>query len=273
MIPGPGIYDDVDEATYHADTDLAPELGRSLSASGAKVLLRNPARFNWERSNPPAPKDAFDLGSAAHSLILGAGPVICPIEHDSWQTKAAKEAREQARSLGAIPLLNKDFLVVERIADAVFAHPLASAILTDGKPEQSVYWIDEPTGVTCRARVDWLRAGHIVDLKTAADASPSGFERAAGNFSYHLSAAHYRAGIHAVTGEWLPFVLVVVEKEAPYSVSVHQFDDDFLDIGAAQMRKAIDLFAECESSGVWPAYGDDINTLTPPRYLLSHKEF
>ena len=150
---------------------------------------------------------------------------------------------------------------------AVERHPLAGAIFTEGKPEQSVYWIDEATGVTCRARVDWLRAAHIVDLKTAADASPSGFCRAAGNFGYHISASHYRTGIHAVTGEWLPFVLVVVEKEAPHYVSVHQFDDDFLDIGAEQMRRALELFAECESTGVWPAYGDDINTLTPPRYL------
>jgi hypothetical protein len=267
MITAPGIYPDIDEATYHADTNLAPELGRSLSASGAKVLLRNPARFNWERTNPAPPKDVFDLGSAAHTLILGVGADVKALDFDNWQTKAAREARDEARANGLIPLLEKDWRIVVAMEDAVRAHPLASAILTDGQPEQSVYWIDEHTGVTCRARVDWLRAGHIVDLKTAADASPSGFGRAAGNFGYHLSAAHYRAGIHAITGEWLPFVLVVVEKEAPYSVSVHQFDDDFLDIGAARMRDALELFAECESAGEWPAYGNDINTLTPPRYL------
>ena len=268
MITGPGIYPDIDEAVYHADTDLAPELGRSLSASGAKTLLRNPARFDWERAHPAPPRDVFDLGTAAHTLILGAGAGVKSLDFDSWQTKAAREAREQARADGMIPLLEKDFRAVARMEAAVRAHPLAAPILTDGEPEQSVYWIDEPTGVTCRARVDWLRTGHIVDLKTAADASPDGFARAAGSFGYHLSAAHYRAGIHAVTGEWLPFVLVVVEKEAPYSVSVHQFDDDFLDLGAARMRTALEIFADCESSGIWPAYGDDIHTLTPPRYLV-----
>jgi hypothetical protein len=267
IVTSPGIYDEIPEDIYHRDTALAPELGRSLSASGAKVLLRNPARFAYEREHPAPPRDVFDLGSAAHSVILGDGPEIVAVEHTTWQTKAAKDEREQCRTTGRIPLLRKDFDAVGRMADAVKSHPLAGAILTDGKPEQSVYWIDEPTGVTCRARVDWLRAGHIVDLKTAADGSPDGFGKAAGNFAYHLSAAHYRAGIHAVTGEWLPFVLVVVEKDAPHFVSVHQFDDEFLDIGAARMRQAIELFAECESSGVWPAYGDDINTLTPPRWL------
>ncbi len=78
LIDRPGIFEDVPEDVYHGDRSLAPELGRSLSASGAKVLLKCPARFNWERDNPPPPRDVFDLGTAAHTLILGTGqPFVC----------------------------------------------------------------------------------------------------------------------------------------------------------------------------------------------------
>lgn len=254
-----GIHDGVPEDTYFAD--------EALSASGAKTLLRNPARFQWERANPPAPKDAFDIGHAAHSLILGVGQPMKPVDAADWRTKAAQAERDEIRAEGAIPLLRKDFDAVHAMAAAVDRHKLARGILTNGQPEQTVVWQDEATGVMLRGRIDWLRPNAVADLKTARDGNPTGFDRDAANYGYHISAAHYVAGVEAITGERLPFLLVVVEKEPPHFVSVHQFDDSFLDIGAQQMRRAIDLFAECTATGVWPAYGDDINLLTPPRWL------
>ena len=70
MITHPGIYAGIDETVYHADSDLAPELGRSLSQSGAKTLLASPARFAWERDHGRPPKDAYDLGTLVHALVL-----------------------------------------------------------------------------------------------------------------------------------------------------------------------------------------------------------
>ena len=49
-ILGPGVYHGRPETLYHADADLAPRLGRSLSQSGAKTLLDSPQRFAWERA-------------------------------------------------------------------------------------------------------------------------------------------------------------------------------------------------------------------------------
>ena len=255
----PGIHDGVPEATYFGDP--------ALSASGAKTLLRNPARFQWEQANPPAPKDAFDVGHAAHSPVLGVGQPMKPVDASDWRTKAAQAERDEIRAEGAIPLLRKDFEAVLAMAAAIDRHKLARSVLTSGKPEQTLVWDDEPTGTRLRARLDWLRPNAVVDLKTARDGNPAGFDRDAANYGYHISAAHYVAGVEALTGERLPFLLVVVEKEPPHFVSVHQFDDSFLDIGAQQMRRAIDLFAECTATGEWPAYGEDINLLTPPRWL------
>ena len=71
VIESPGIYE-LDEATYHADRNLAPTLGRSLSSSGAKALLDCPARFAYQREHPVV-KDAFDFGHVAHARLLGFG--------------------------------------------------------------------------------------------------------------------------------------------------------------------------------------------------------
>ena len=61
-----GIRLGVPELTYHTDT-------RTLSASGAKTLLRDPERFAWERDHGRPPKAAFDLGGVVHALVLRSG--------------------------------------------------------------------------------------------------------------------------------------------------------------------------------------------------------
>jgi hypothetical protein len=94
------------------------------------------------------------------------------IEFDSWRTKDAKEAREEARDAGRIPLLEKDYERVELAVSSIRAQIMARddeiPLFSDGKPEQMLVW--EERGVWCRALVDWLRDDLIVidDLKTTA---------------------------------------------------------------------------------------------------------
>lgn len=258
VVEKPGVHD-VPEAVYHADTT-------TLSYSGMKMLLQSPAKFHWQRTNPPAPKDVFDLGAVVHTLVLGAGPKLVTVEADNWYSKAAKEARTAARTEGAIALLAADMDKAQAMADAVLSHPTAGAILSNGTPEQSLYWTDSESGVNCRARVDWLRTNALVDVKTCADASPGGFSRAAWTFHYEMQAAHYRAGAAAVGLGDLPFLNVCVEKEEPYLIAVYQLDDEALSIGRSRCDRALRLYADCEAAGTWPGYSPDVELLTLPRY-------
>lgn len=265
VVTEPGLYADIPEADYHADVVLAPELGHSLSVSGAKKLIppSTPAHFDYERKNPPQ-KDAWDIGTVAHRLILGAGWPIWVVDAYDWRLKKHQDAKKAKRAEGLTVINRADLLAAARMARAVSRHPLASAILSEGKAEQSFYWIDPETGVTCRGRVDLLRDNAIVDVKTCADASPAGFARAAAQFRYDMQAANYSEGIEAVTGERLPFVFVCVEKEAPHLVACYQLDDFALERGSRDCAEARRIFAECESSGAWPAYSTDIETLSLP---------
>ena len=254
VVTGPGFYSHLDESRYHADDALAPELGRSLSQSGAKTLLKSPEHFDYERSHGRPPKDAFDLGTIVHGLTLRGGDNrIRVIDAYDWRAKADQATKKAHHAAGLVPIHRGDLRQAAKIAQAVLHHPLARNILAEGEPEVSAYWIDDETGITCRARYDWVNPKALVDLKSTRYGSsvPSEFGRSAASFDYPMQAAHYRQGWHALTGDWLEFLTIAVETEAPYVVSVGRYTDDDLAIGADRMRQARLIYAERQSSGQW----------------------
>jgi hypothetical protein len=90
----PGIHLDVPEDAYHG--------GPELSSSGAKTLLRNPARYHYERTHPRPSTDAMDVGSIAHHLILHRGGSLLVVDAYDWKTKAAQAARDEGRAQGVV---------------------------------------------------------------------------------------------------------------------------------------------------------------------------
>ncbi len=259
IVTGPGVYRRLPEATYHADTALAPELGRSLSQSGAKTLLASPARFAWERDRGRPPKSEYDLGTLAHALILrNADKRIVVIDAYDYKTKAAQQAKAAAYAEGKVPVHRGQLLDASRIARSVRRHPMAAQVLAHGEPEVSYYWTDSATGVTCRARVDWLVPSKaLVDVKTVGrygGADPSAFGKQCASLDYPLQAAHYIDGWEAVTGERLPFVHVVVEVDPPHFVTVGQLPDEAVEVGRTRMRRALTEYAERESADDWPEF-------------------
>jgi hypothetical protein len=262
------VYD-LDEATYHGDTALAPEMGRSLSASGAKTLLKSPERFAYEREHGRPGTTTRDMGTLVHTLVLRSHDkriVVNP--HESQRTKAAQEWVAAREAEGRIVVTHKQVRHAITVAKAVRAHPLAGAILSKGRPEVSMYWTDADTGVTCRGRIDWLRDNALVDLKTCSrygGAEPDTFGRQAANLDYVMSAAHYIDGWAALTGDVLPFYTITVELEEPHFITVSRYDDADLDAGRARMAKAKAEFAERESSGIW-VDEPEVVTIPIPRW-------
>lgn len=266
-ITEPGIYDNVPELTYHSDTATDRSIfGRSLSASGSKTLLRDPERFAYERDKGRPAKDAFDLGGVVHALVLKSGDErIRVIDAYDYRTKAAQDAKREARTAGLTPINRAEFLQATKIAGAVRRHSLASAIFSEGRAEVSMFWIDPETGVTVRARVDWLRDNAIVDLKTAryGAGTEDSFGSEAARFDYPVPAAVYSDGYELLTGRRVPFVTVTVETDPPYLVRVYQYTDEDLEVGRAKFRRALEEFAERESANNWTALAE-IHTLSLP---------
>lgn len=267
-----GVYEGFPDVAYHAD----PVEGGSLSSTGARRLLPPscPAKFRYEQDHPRETRPEFDLGHAAHRLVLGVGPELVVVEADNWRTKNARAERDDAHAAGAVPLLPFEMEQVQAMAAALRTHRIAGALLRPGRgrTELTLVWRDVPTGVMRRARLDCLtedRHGRalIVDYKTAVSAEPAAVEKAIHQHGYHQQLDYYRDGVMelGLGGDPLP-LLVVQEKTPPYVVSVVQPTESAMYWGGVLNRTAIEIYARCQRTGEWPGYADDIVLAALPGY-------
>jgi hypothetical protein len=260
-----GIYEDVPDEAYHAD----PVEGGSLSSTGARKLLPPscPAKFRYEQMAGAKPKHEFDIGHAAHHLVLGVGPELRVIHADDWRTKKAQDAKKAAYADGAVPLLPHEYDLVEDMALALRNDRAARRVLqpTRGRTELTLVWRDVQTGVMCRSRLDFVYVDpdtgitYIVDYKTAKSAEKTAIERMVYDRGYHQQMDFYCDGAMetGLTRNPVP-LLVVQEKTPPYVVTVTAITKTALDWGSVLNRAAINLYSRCLATDTWPGYADDI---------------
>ncbi|MEV5944683.1 PD-(D/E)XK nuclease-like domain-containing protein [Streptomyces sp. NPDC051994] len=271
-VEAPQIVDGLPADEYHADRT-------SISSSGLRALLAPgcPAQFKYDRDNPPAPKREFDLGHAAHLLVLGEGPEIDVLDFDNYLTKAAKTARDEARHMGALPLLRHEYEQVQAMADAIRQHPVAGPLFAPGSgiAERSIYWTDPATGIRCRVRPDWIPDRDddgrliVVDYKTCRAADPGALQKSVYERGYHQQAALYLDGVKAagLAGDFEPaFLFVFQTKAAPYLVHLVELDLPALAIGRARNRAALQIYADCTAADTWPGFNDSITYLPLPAW-------
>lgn len=267
VVAEPAVFFDMAEALYHS----GPTAGPSLSHSGAKVLLQGPpARFAYQLAHR-SHKSEWDFGHAWHTKVFGVGDPVVEVDARDWRTKAAQAARLAAYDEGMVPMLARDAETVRTMSEVLRADPRVAPLLAEGIPEVSMFGRDPVTGCWIRGRIDWVTPdGTFVDGKTTTDASPDGFNRSVEKFGYAMQAAWYEDLAAQIDG--VPnarrFVFVAQEKAAPYLVNVFELDDDWLNIGRALYRRALDVFQACVDADEWPGYGPGITTLSPPPWLL-----
>lgn len=268
-----GLMAGVPEALYHRGiVDGEP----SLSHSGMKTLLgKTPAHFRHEVDHPEdrVQKKSFDLGSAAHAYVLGAGQELIAemrkggdVDHpfgtgepyDDFRTKDCQQKRDLAYSLDLVPILAKDVERVHSMVAALRQHPLAGELLEPGSgtPEVSGFARDPESGVLLRARFDWFREDHrVTDFKTTAKlADPRVFSKTAFEYGYFLQDPTYRHVSDLCGWEITEFNFVIQETSPPYAVSVCHLGPATLELGRLKMRQAIATYAACVAAGVWPGY-------------------
>lgn len=284
------IYDDIPDAVYHGD----PVPGGSLSSSGARKLLPPscPALFAWERDHGRPPKRHFDQGHAAHARVLGVGADVEVVQKvtkdkkrvdaDDYRTTSAQEHAKEIRAAGKVPLLRKELDLVDGMAAAIKEHPIARVLFDPdlgGEAEQSLFWHDPAFDVWRRARLDWL-PGQLIndrliipDYKTTASAEPAAFAKSVFNLGYHMQDDFYTDGALALgLADEVGFVFVAQEKDPPFLITVHECDPLAKAMGQLNNRRALGVFAECQATGVWPGYSDDVEKVSPPQWLARQYE-
>jgi hypothetical protein len=259
---------------YHAD-----ENGPTLSNSIAQVLLSQSPLHAWmahPKLNPnyhSAEDSRFDLGRAAHALLLeGNNAKIAIVDAADWRTKAAKEARDQARANGLLPILAKHDFALKAMVKAAREYVAGSelkGIFDNGKPEQTIFW--DADGVACRSRLDWLTNdyGIILDYKTTANAHPEAFTRQIGAMGYDMQACFYARAVSAACNVDPAFAFLVQEIEPPYACSLVGLSNAYYELAEAKVDRAMDLWFQCMRTDKWPAYPDRVAYAEPPAWALN----
>lgn len=277
VITRPGIYD-LPEDVYHKD----PVPGGSLSSSIARKLLSEcPAVVDDERQRPQEPKKAFDLGTAFHQLVLGRGSELVVVERadgkPEWNTDKVKAEVEAVRAAGKTPLKRAELAQAELMAAKVREHPDAGPLFAPGTglAERSIFWTHERTGTSCRAMLDWLSLTPgfpplIVDLKSTKDVSRRGVRKAVSEYRYFQQDPFYRAAVASLGYDLadVGFVFVFVGSSPPHLVTVGVLDAEALAYGMDCNERAIDLWVECQDSGVWPGYSTGVETIELSRWVI-----
>ena len=279
MITAPGLYTDAKtRATYHADPCPEPSLSRSI----AKLIAERTPRHAFvahPRLNPQVEdekEDKFDLGTAAHSLLLKEGSQIEIIDAPDWRTNAAKLARDVARGQGKVPLLEKQYERANRMAEAVRAQlPLfgLGSILDEGASEVVGAWID-PVAGWCRMMIDLLMPDLTIwDIKTTDIAiSEENLSRHMSGMGNEWQHAFYERGItalyHELTGR-VKFGFIFIETKEPFAVLPVRLSNAAIAKGRSNVERACRLWAHAKETGEWPMFGGQVRTIEYPPWQIA----
>jgi hypothetical protein len=270
-----GLVRDMPAETYHSI--------QAMSAGGLKRMAQSPAHFYGLQLDPGRPtggevSPAMKNGTLVHTALFEPATVAARyIVRPEWvdgRTKDGKQWLADMASSGMEIVTGEQMTAALRQAEAVRRLPEIAALLSDGEPETSAFWIDDETGELCKCRPDFTSpAGDngviLVDGKTCQDASPAGFGRAIWNFDYHLQAAWYSDGYELATGKRVHgFVFACVESAWPHAAAAYMLDDEVLERARAKNRALLNLYAECKRTNTWPGYPDRIQPITLPAWAL-----
>lgn len=264
-----------------------------VSCSNLKSFRKSAAHYRFgERKTSPA----LATGTALHTLVLepdsfAANYVTEPSDGPRRPTKAQLNAKKPSPdSLAAMAywggwdeankykmvLTYEDARMLQGIARSIREHPQArKALQCNGRAEASAFSVHAGTGLVTRSRFDFMPdegdfSDAYVDIKTAIDAGPWGFAKAAHTYGYHMQAPFYMDNGARVGESRERFVFIAVEKEPPYAVAVYELDADAVSLGRETNERLMSYFAECADFDSWPAYSQEVQPLSLPSYAFKN---
>jgi len=282
---GPGLHRDVPMDLY-LDDSLTPQ--PALSASGIRTIIeatplalaaRNPRLWRelnlWPGEFRRRESKSTKMGTAIHSLLLGAGQTICVFRPEDFRTKSGKPGKnlgtEEAKGAiaraiadGLLPLSEAENVIAiaaaEQAERKILAHRIHGPAWERSESEVTLIWQRQTSfgPIWCRCRPDRLdiATGTAYDPKTTS--KPINLPSLAGKFASEgtdYQAAWVIDGIEnvfpALQGR-ARFVPIAIEIEPPYGTRPLRFPTSTLQLIGQQIDIACELFARCVYTGEWP---------------------
>lgn len=257
---------DISNSAYHAQSELSRSVAWSLTTSCPQKV--------WHRMKHPTPDDAkhFVIGGCTHMGTLEPFKLddeyaVKPesIDGNSSRTNAYKAAFEEMQNHAPDKrwLTQSDYDLCMGMAESAREHPLLKTYL--GKPDTII----EGTGLfgyqgaDCKVRPDLFNegAGVVIDLKTTQEGDPRGFHNSVRKFGYDFQQAFYLEALRSMGYDPKQFIFLVVEKSPPFLTSAYTIDASQIEKQKIRMGEVCRTWKKCMKTGVWPGYGDHVQTL------------
>ena len=263
----PGIYtaDQLSNEEYHA--------ADGISKSGLDLILRSPAHYRFSEKREAT--RAMEIGTALHCSILEperfAADYMLLREVTDRRASAYKEACKVWSAERVLTGSEAD--KVAGMQESVLAHPvLGRFVKAQGRCELSVFAVDPETGVLVKCRFDKLLDAKLaIDVKKTQDLRD--FGKSVANYGYHMQAAFYSDVWQWATGETLEgFMFAAVEESMPHASAMITLDDEAMDIGRMEYRKALNTYAECLERDEWNGIYQELAPVQLPSWYINQFE-
>lgn len=232
----------------------------AASNSGLKLVRRSPAHFKY-REPGTGDTRAKQIGSAIHMALLEPEKFAKTYHVAEADDRVSAYYRGLAKDLGgAVVLTRPENRRIIGMQDAAYRNKRFAAMMqAPGRNELSVVTTDPATGVLIKCRFDRkLDSLPALDIKKCQDARGNEFAKAITNYGYYMQIAFYRHVWKCETGEDIPeFPLAALEEDSPHGFVLHDLDEVALELGRLHFREALDTYARCLDSGIWPAYEEE----------------
>ena len=253
-----------------------------LSRSPLWTLMRSPLHSRVPVEVTPA----MELGIKFHDACENIGkfeetyciiPADCQRGSGTGQQGRLKDFTAQVAAQGQKIIDKEDLDTIRGMTGAIHGNQDCLDLLEgECETELSGYWEDSETGLLCKLRIDLLNKskGILVDWKSCVDARPGPFFKSAWDKGYWFQAAWYLWGTSQITGiEHKEFQLGAVEKTPPYGIYVHPVMPDLIELGKTECRLALDHYARCLESDIWPSYEEPSPGFDIPGWKKRQMEF
>ncbi len=269
------VLDDLPSEGYHSMTDY-------VSNSMLKVFMQSRRRYcamYIDTVFTAKTTEAMKWGTILHTLILEpdkvnelAVQIPDGVLSDQGYRRGKPWMRWKENQQEGVTLLStEEWRYLEAAAACVRRHPVAGALLSDPDAvEESIFWIDEQSGLPRKARIDLRKGRFIGDVKTTTTIDDDGFSRAMLAFGYHFQGEAYKtAVIEAGLIDDPEFILIPITKEPPFICWPRRVGLQSQAIAREQIQSALLALASCYQSDDWREPGEeDCSPLDVPIYEL-----
>lgn len=180
---------------------------------------------------------------------------------------------EYAASCEGKTMLSKvEFEKVQGMAASIRSNKAFMKLIDDKNKyvEHSIYFEDPATGVLLKSRPDFFNTFMGLDLKTTISAKEEDFMKAIFNYGYHRQAALGLDALTALTGcQYDSWVILAVEKEAPYLTALYVLDQHSIELGRREYQAAVKTFKECQQTNQWRGYSEQVIQVSLPQWAFN----